>query len=122
MNGTEFTPNQPPDSGSQDLRYEVESLRAMFTFTLLLMIVFTACVNIFLYHQANTLVGEANETQRRVTVFQTTGSAAAIDFWNKINDYGSRHADFAPVLANAPAVYQRPHQYHWHVQEVGVGV
>jgi hypothetical protein len=98
MNGTEFTSNQPADSGSQDLRFEVESLRGMFAFMMLLMIVFTACVNLFLFHQVNTLVGEANEAQRRVAIFQTVGSAQAVDFWNKLNDYGSRHADFAPVL------------------------
>jgi hypothetical protein len=99
MNGTEFTSNPSADSGSQDLRYEVESLRSMLAFTLLLMIVFTACVNLFLFHQANALSGQANEEQREVTTFQNVTSGQAIEFWNKINEYGARHPDFAPVLA-----------------------
>jgi hypothetical protein len=100
MNGTEFSSGQPADSGSQDLRYEVESLRAMFTFTLLLMVVFTTAVNFFLFHQANMAIGQANESHRQVSNFQTNASVQAIDFWNKLNDYAAKHPDYMPILAN----------------------
>jgi hypothetical protein len=99
MNGTEFSSGQHAADGAQELRYEVESLRSMLALTLLLLIIFTACVNLFLFHQANSLAGQVNEEQRRITFFQNVTSVQAIDFWNKINDYGSRHSDFAPILA-----------------------
>jgi len=98
MNGTENKFEDPAGPSVQELSRELESLRATFSFSLLLMVVFTFCINIFLFHQASMMAGQANEAQQLVSNFETNGATQAIEFWTKLNDYGRTHPDFMPVI------------------------
>ena len=117
MNESENKFDSTAGSGMEALRSEVQSLRTMLSFTLLLMFVFSFCVNIFLFRQASAMSAQANEAQMVVGSFENGGAAQAIDFWNKLNDYARTHADFAPIInkysryinvhTNAPAAKKK---------------
>ncbi|MDB6023635.1 MAG: hypothetical protein JWQ04_3492 [Pedosphaera sp.] len=85
-------------AGDEGLREEVQSLRTMFSCTLLLLFVFSFCVNVFLYRQSSALGSQVGEAQQMVSGFRNGGAAQVIDLWTKLNDYAKTHPDYAPVI------------------------
>jgi Ni,Fe-hydrogenase I cytochrome b subunit len=87
------------DSSVEGLRNELQALRAVVSFALVLMFVFSICVNIFLFRQATTLGGQVANAQNMVSAFESAGGGAqVVDIWNKLNDYARTHPDFQPVI------------------------
>jgi len=94
MNEPETQQESTSDFAFEELQEEVQSLRTLVSVTLIVLIVFTLCVDWFLYVQASGL--RARLKQDEATINRITASAA--DFWNKFTEYGKTHPDFAPVL------------------------
>jgi hypothetical protein len=86
------------DSGVEALRNEVQTLRAVVSFAVLLMFVFSVCVNVFLFRQATAVSGQAAQAEAVVSNFDNM-SGQATDFWLKLNDYARTHPDFQPIIA-----------------------
>jgi hypothetical protein len=87
------------ESEVEGLRNEVQTLRAVVSFALLLMFVFSICVNIFLFRQTTSLSGQVENAQNAVTAFETAGGGAqVVDIWGKLNDYARTHPDFQPII------------------------
>ena len=85
-------------SGSEDLRGEVQSLKTALSVAILLMFVFSFCVNLFMLRQTSMLSGQAAEAQQAVDSFRENGAGQAVEFWNKMNEYARTHPDFAPIM------------------------
>ena len=97
--------------GIEDLRSEVRALKTVLCCALLLVFVFSLCVNVFLLHQTSTLNGQLVQATQLVNAWANGGpaQAQAIDFWNKLNEYSRTHADFAPIINKfSPYIHVRP--------------
>ncbi len=87
------------ESEVESLRSEVLALRMVVSFALLLVFVFSICVNIFLFRQTTSLGGQVANAQNAVTTFETAGGGAqVVDIWAKLNDYARTHPDFQPII------------------------
>ncbi len=98
MSETENPVEISGDSGVEALRNEVQTLRAVLSFTVLLLFVFSICMNVFLFRQATAVSGQAAQAQAVVSNFESM-SGQANDFWLKLNDYARTHPDFQPIVA-----------------------
>jgi len=98
MNESEGKFDTMGEPGLPELREEVASLRTMFSASLLLLFVFSFCVNIFLFHQASMAHAQASVATQLVHDFDYGGAAQAIDFWTKLNEYARGHPDFLPII------------------------
>jgi hypothetical protein len=96
MSETTFAPR--PESEVESLRSEVQSLRAVVSFSVLLLFIFTVCVNIYLFRQANLASGQVAQARAAVANFENGGGAQIVDFWSKLNDYSRTHPDFQPII------------------------
>lgn len=99
MNGTDNPSEMAQDSDSQNLRAELDSLKSMVSFALLVMFVFTLCVDFFLFHERNEMNGQLAIAEQTLQGWQTRGSPQAFEFWKKLNEYASRHPDFMPIIS-----------------------
>ena len=90
----------PAARGSEldELRSQVQSLQGTLSFALVLMFIFTVCVNIFLFRQAKAAGMEARNTEALINNYINGGEAQARDFWTKLVAYSTTHPDFAPVM------------------------
>jgi len=87
------------ESSVESLRNEVQTLRAILAFSVLLLFVFSVCVNIFLMHQTSALSRQVQQAQAAVSTFETAGGGAqVVDIWTKLNDYSRTHPDFQPII------------------------
>jgi len=101
MSDTEKTNFEfPAESGVEGLRSEVQSLRAILSCSLLLIFIFSMCVNIFLFRQTNMVSNQFAQANQLITAWANGGpaQAQAIDFWKKLNDYARVHPDFMPII------------------------
>ena len=99
MNAPEPNRDTMADSRTEDLRAEVQSLRAMLCGALLLMFIFTFCVNYFLSRQDKSLGMQLANDRQIVGSFENGGGPArAAEFLTKLNDYARSHPDFMPIL------------------------
>jgi hypothetical protein len=94
MNEPETRTEAAPDFAVEDLQDELQALRTLMSVTLIVMIVFSICVNWYFFKQDRVIQGNINQ------VTQTAGNmqAGIVGFWNELNDFGKTHPDFAPVL------------------------
>jgi hypothetical protein len=98
MNESENKFENAPGTEMSELRLELDSLRSMLSASLLLLFIFSACVNLYLFHQASAVHAQASQANQLVYDFDHGGSALIVDFWTKLNDYSRTHPDFAPVF------------------------
>ncbi len=89
---------QPGGSEAQQLRAEIASLRSLLSAALIILFVFSACVNFYLRKQTSILMVPMNEAQAMVNRYENGGSAQILDFWNKMNEYARTHPDFVPII------------------------
>jgi len=100
MNETEGSFKSPGDSGVEELRNDVESLRTSVTMALFFLFIFSFCVNVFLFRQATAMGAQAAQARLMVTSW-AAGSPMQIqaaDFWNKLAEFSKTHPDFVPIM------------------------
>ena len=87
-------------SSVEELRSEVQSLRTILSCSLLLIFVFSFCVNIFLFRQTSMVSGQLAQANQLISAWANGGpaQAQAIDFWSKLNDFARTHPDFMPII------------------------
>jgi hypothetical protein len=92
----EFT----PEPGLEELRGEVRSLRMILSCALLLVFIFSFCVNIFLFRQTRMVSAQLAQDNQLINLWTKGGpaQAQAFDFWNKLNDFAKTHPDFMPII------------------------
>ncbi len=88
----EFKP--ATDSGSEEVRTELQSLRTLLSAALVLVIVFSVCVDLYLSPQVSE---ERARTDQAAAVMYTFSHNAG-EFWNRLVEYSKTHPDFAPVI------------------------
>ncbi|HEX3798426.1 MAG TPA: hypothetical protein VH413_06960 [Verrucomicrobiae bacterium] len=97
---SENTFESPSGSEAESLRSEVQSLRTVISFSLLLMFILSVCVNIFLFRQVKLMDVQVANEQAVVNTFETAGGGVqVVEIWMKLNDYARTHPDFAPIVA-----------------------
>src|SRR5271156_5768654 len=84
--------------GVAELREEVASLRTMLSTSLLLLLVFSVCVNIFLFRQTSAMHAQASAASQVVYDFDHGGASSAIEFWTRLNESSPGHPDFLPII------------------------
>jgi hypothetical protein len=99
MNELETKFSAGPGDSTEELRNEVQSLRAIISLALVVMIIFAVCVDVFLFKQVS--IARAQITQSANVYNQVNGNfprEKANEFITKLNDYARTHPDFLPVL------------------------
>ncbi len=97
----EFEPTSPGASGAgvAELQEEFNSLRMLFAWALILLIVFGGSLDLYLLKQVS-----AAQLQIRVaeevldTETRNFNAAAAIETWNKLAAYARTHPEYAAIL------------------------
>jgi len=97
MNETENKFEATGDMVNDGLENEVQSLRALLSASLVILIIFSLCVDVYLFKQVSLLNGDTAMTKLQME--QIFPSAQASDLWNKLNDYAKTHPDFESVIA-----------------------
>ena len=95
---------QAPAGQTEDLQDEVQSLRLTLCISLILMMVFGACVDFYLVKQISDLRSSLGKVEPDWKVFEAKEPAEiakAVDFWNKLNEYTKTHPDLAPLMSGA---------------------
>jgi hypothetical protein len=87
-----------PLAQTEDLQNEVQSLRTLLCVSLILIMVFGACMDFFLIKQVSDL---RSATSRAENLWKAVDVTKAVYFWNSLNDYARTHADIAPLIASA---------------------
>ena len=112
MNESETKTEPAQDFAVEDLQDEVQGLRTLMSVSLIVIIVFSFCVNWYLFKQDRIVQGRIDQDRQTAGALQT----GIVAFWNDLNEYGKAHPDFAPVLekyralfaTNAPAPAAKP--------------
>jgi hypothetical protein len=94
MNETENKSEGMSNSGKEDLRSDVQSLRTALNIALLFVFVIGFCVDVVLWNQDRLLGAQAREMQQAVNGFQS----GAMQVWTSLNDYAKTHPDYAPII------------------------
>jgi len=103
MNESESTyPPAIPKPMNEDLRNEVQSLRAMLSVSLIVLIMFQVCVALFLFKQVSMARAQAIALQQQVV--DSFSIPQASEFWNKMNEYSKTHPDYEPIISKYRAV------------------
>lgn len=97
MNETENKFGGSADGGSEELRNELHSLRTLMSAALVLLIIFTACMDYFLSAQTTEMRKALYQDQQIMSNFQANSMRAA-DFWKKLEEYAKTHPDFNPII------------------------
>jgi hypothetical protein len=97
MNETENKFEAAGDIVNDGLQNEVHSLRALLSASVVIMIIFSLCVDVFLLKQISLLNGDTAVTRQQTD--QLFPSAQASELWNKLNEYAKTHPDFETVIA-----------------------
>lgn len=87
----------PTDSGSAETRNELQSLRTLMAAALVLLVIFSACIDYFLSAQTTEMRRALYQEQQMVNNFSASSSRAA-EFWNKLVEYSKTHPDFVPII------------------------
>jgi hypothetical protein len=105
MNETENKLEATGDFVNDDLQNELQSLRALVSASLVIMIMFSLCVDVFLIKQVSLLNSDTAVTKARTE--QIFPTAKASELWNKLNDFAKAHPDYETVIAKyRPVVSQ----------------
>jgi hypothetical protein len=96
MDETEPMLEPTAESRVETLQGELQALRTLVTISLILLIVFSFCVNVFLFRQVAMARAQVTQAELFIQGFNTTEVA---DFWNKLSDFSRTHPDFAPIWA-----------------------
>ena len=99
MNGTERSLDAPSEPVLTELQGEVQSLKRLVSVVVALLIMVTFSVDVYLMRQVTTVNRELAGAQNVIDDFTRRVAPLAVEFWNKLNEYGRSHPDFAPVLA-----------------------
>ena len=78
------------------LQGELQSLRTLLTISLILVIAFSFCVNVFLFRQVAMARAQVTQAEQFVKDFNA-GQVA--EFWNKLTEFSKTHPEFAPIWA-----------------------
>jgi hypothetical protein len=98
MNESENKFDAVTDSGNADLREEVQSLKFILTFSLLLSFIFSFFVFVFLMRQNSVLSAQVAQEQQVLGNFQNGGGASqAAELFNRLGEYAKTHPDYAPI-------------------------
>lgn len=113
MNGSESNFQAMPEStesSNENVRAEVQSLRAMLSVALLLLFIFSFCVNVFLFRQVTAVSAQLAQAQQLVANFQKGGGyTQGAELLSRLNEYARTHPDFAPILQ----------KYNFHITTTG---
>jgi hypothetical protein len=99
MNESESNFQAASESSNENLRADVQSLRTMLSVTLLLLFIFTFCVNVFFLRQVSAVNAQVAQAQQLVDNFQKGGGyAQGAELVSRLNEYSRTHPDFAPIM------------------------
>jgi hypothetical protein len=99
MSEFEPTPQGAPGGSLEELQEQLNSLRTMFSWALILLIVFGCSVNVYLLKQVSSVQIQIKVAQDYLDAeTRNFNKAAAIETWNKLVAYARTHPEYAAVL------------------------
>ncbi len=94
MSGSENEINALADGGNEELQSALQSLRTLISAALVLMIVFSVCVDLYLSMRVRDEKAGANQ----IAIAAQNYGLGAGEFWGKLVEYSKTHPDFHPVI------------------------
>lgn len=82
----------------EKLQASVQSLQSVVFLCMILMLVFTVCLNLYLGVQVMSIRDQAHRELATAEEFQKNKAPAIAELWGRLSDFGTRHPDFKPVL------------------------
>jgi len=79
-----------------ELQEELYSVRTLLSVSLVLMIIFTLCVDRYLFKQVSGLNGQNTMLKTEIAAFN---QPKMIEFWNMFMNYAKGHPEYVPVIA-----------------------
>jgi hypothetical protein len=98
---SEFEPTSQGASGAgvAELQEELNSLRMIFAWALILLIVFGGSLDLYLFKQVSAAQAQIRVAEEVLdTETQHFNTAAAIETWNRLVQYARTHPEYAAVL------------------------
>jgi hypothetical protein len=94
MPGSENEINAMTDGGNEELRSELQSLRTLISAALVLLIVFSVCLDLYLSMRVRDEKAGANQIAMAA---QNYGIGAG-ELWSRLVEYSKTHPDFHPII------------------------
>jgi hypothetical protein len=96
--GDPYEPAREPTL--EELRKELQALRGSFSTALVLLLVFSVCVNIFIWHQVSNFNAQVSQANVAVANWAIGGAAQvkALEVWARLTDFSKTHQDFQPII------------------------
>jgi hypothetical protein len=95
MNESENPSRAMTDSENADLREEVQSLKFMLGFSLLMSFIFSLSVFFYMLSQSSSLHAQLAQEQQVLGNFENGGGAAqAVQLFGKLGEYARSHPDY----------------------------
>jgi hypothetical protein len=94
MNEPEMRTETTPDFVIEDLQAEVQALRTLLSVTLIVLLVFSFCINWYIFRQASMARSQVDSDKKAAEQIQ----APAFMLWNDFVEYSKTHPDFAPII------------------------
>jgi hypothetical protein len=98
---SEFEPSSQgaPGAGVAELQEDVNSLRMLLSWALILLIVFCGSTDLYLLKQVSSVQIQIKVAQDYLDAeTRTFNTAAAIETWNRLVAYARTHPEYAAVL------------------------
>lgn len=80
------------------LRDDLQSLQTLFSVSLVLILVFTLCVDLFMFRQVFILRAQAHKVEAELNGFTATTGPAIIKLYSQLSDYGAKHPEYAAII------------------------
>jgi hypothetical protein len=86
------------ETSSNDLRERFQSLQTLFSVSMMLVLVFTLCMDLFLFRQMLILRAEAHRLETQLQEFSANTAPAMIKLYSQMSDYAAKHPEYAAIL------------------------
>lgn len=96
MSEFQSSPEFSTGPGIAELQDEVQSLRALVSAFLVVLIVFGFSIDLYLWKHVSVVRKESAQLNAASSNFD---SAKAIDYWNHLVQYSRSHPEFVPVIS-----------------------
>lgn len=96
---SEFEPTSQSGGGVAELQEELNSLRMLFAWALILLIFFGCSLDLYLLKQVSAVQVQITLAQQVLdSETHNFNTAAAIETWNKLAAYARTHPEYAAIL------------------------
>ena len=98
MTPFDLHPPTPADPAVQELRSELNALRALLAATVFLLLLFSGVLNVYLVKQASLMNEQYTQARLQVDGYEQHFRPGMTEMWQRLTGYARAHPDFAAIL------------------------